>query len=69
MTEPEIQACGWCPSPAQWVICDLVGSDLVPTYRWFTCGRHVHTGLKETRGHWETDAVQIMDMGNPDDEL
>lgn len=55
--------CDRCPSPASWSIQNLEGVEMLPTVRWFACGRHVHRVLSE--GRWDMDAVQIQHIEHP----
>lgn len=55
--------CDLCTAYAVWSIQNYEGDDMQPIVRWFACGRHVHGVL--TDGHWEVDAVQVMDLRGP----
>ena len=62
MSEPVVTApdpgCDNCTNRARWAVQNFEGDDMLPTTRWFACGRHLHSIL--LTGRWDMDAVQLM---------
>jgi hypothetical protein len=52
------QTCDRCPAYAPWSIADH-DERLNPVTRWYACGKHLSTVLRQSVDLWEVDMVEV----------